>query len=277
MPEEVNAHGLGSHLVVPDGLEGPAVGGVHQQDDNQDTDGGNEHGEQGVQLEDGAADLDLDVVEVGVLAQQVGAVGDNAQAVPLEHRTDNLRKAQGGDGQVVALQPQNGDADEGCKHRRNQAGNDDADDGAPEGAGVLPQHTAENLRNGEADGAAVKVLIDRLVLVGGDGENGEGVRADEHKARLAQGEKPRKAVKQVHGHADQRENGALLQHGDQHHRHRVGGDGVIQQEEEHIEDHQENDGDERAGLLLGSPFFLELFSHSPHLTLCPWPSHRRYR
>ena len=33
---EVDAHGLGGHLIVPDGLEGPAVGGVDEQQDAAD-------------------------------------------------------------------------------------------------------------------------------------------------------------------------------------------------------------------------------------------------
>jgi hypothetical protein len=34
---QVDAHGLGRHLVVPDGLEGPAVGGVDEQHNTSDT------------------------------------------------------------------------------------------------------------------------------------------------------------------------------------------------------------------------------------------------
>ena len=38
MLEQVDAHGLGGDLIVPDGLEGPAVGGVDQQHDDGDAD-----------------------------------------------------------------------------------------------------------------------------------------------------------------------------------------------------------------------------------------------
>ncbi|CAN4013138.1 hypothetical protein GLDPPO_GLDPPO_03460, partial [Dysosmobacter welbionis] len=33
---QVDAHGLGGHLILPDGLEGPAIGGVDQQHHDPD-------------------------------------------------------------------------------------------------------------------------------------------------------------------------------------------------------------------------------------------------
>ncbi len=36
---QIDAHGLCRHLIVPDGLKGPAVGGVDQQQNDGDADG----------------------------------------------------------------------------------------------------------------------------------------------------------------------------------------------------------------------------------------------
>ena len=50
-----------------------------------------------------------------------GAVGDGAQLIPLEHRPDDLAEAQGGNGQIVAFQPQHRQADEPAEKGRQQA------------------------------------------------------------------------------------------------------------------------------------------------------------
>ena len=130
----------------------------------------------------------------------VGAVGQGADGVPLDEGADDLREPQGGDRQVVALQPQHGHTDQ----RREQRGHNT---GYQQGG----NHT-----DGELHPAAVIVLIDRGTLGHGDRQDRIAVSAHEHKARLAQGEKARKAVQQVHGDRDQRINRAFLQHGDDH-------------------------------------------------------------
>src|SRR5699024_1953017 len=42
VPGEVDAHGLGGDLILPDGLEGTAVGGVDEHDDDDDAHRGDE-------------------------------------------------------------------------------------------------------------------------------------------------------------------------------------------------------------------------------------------
>ena len=55
-------------------------------------------GQEGIQFIDHPTDLNLDVVKVGILSQQVRAVGDLTQSVPLEDGPDNLCKTQSRDG-----------------------------------------------------------------------------------------------------------------------------------------------------------------------------------
>ena len=69
--EEVDAHGLGGHFVVADGLEGAAVGGVDQKDDESDRQDRDQEGEEGGQLDIERAEAQIDVGEGGVFAQQV--------------------------------------------------------------------------------------------------------------------------------------------------------------------------------------------------------------
>ena len=256
MSEQVDTHGLSCDLIVTDGLKGTTIGRVHQQNDDSNADGSDQEGEDGVQLVDHTAHLDLHVVEVGVLTQQVGAVGDLAQAVPLEEGTEDLCKAQGSNGQVVTLQTENGDTDQGCKDSCHNAADDDTDHGTDDVAEIGAQNIAQNLGNGELNGTAVKVLINRFMLFSRDGEDGVGVGTDEHEARLTQREQAGKAIEQVHGHADQGEDGALLKNGDQHDREGVGGQCVIQQEQENVQNSQASRCDDGSGSLLGCCFGL---------------------
>ena len=90
MMGQVDTHGLSRHLIVTDRLESPPVGGIDQHDDQ------------------GNADPRCDKVKekaliAGITAQQVGSVGDGSEFVPLENSPDDLRKAQRGDRQIVAL------------------------------------------------------------------------------------------------------------------------------------------------------------------------------
>ena len=169
MPEQVHPHGLGGDLVVPDGLEHPAVGGIDEQQDDGDADPRHREGEQ-------------HRTELGVGFEHIGAVGDGTQLVVLDHRPDDLRKAQGGDGQVVAFQLQHRQADEGGEQRRHHPG----------------QQDGHRHRQGEADGVVI-ILVDHRLHLRRDGKDGVGVGPDEHEPRLAQGEQPGEAVEQVHG------------------------------------------------------------------------------
>lgn len=102
------------------------------------------------------------------------------------------------------------------------------------GAKDIPQH----FRNGKLNRASIKILIHRGVLLRRDGENGKGVGANEHEARLSQREQAGESIEQVHGHADQRVNCPLLQHRNQHNGGGIARQRVIQHEKEDIQGHQ---------------------------------------
>ena len=175
MLRQVDAHGLRGDLIIPDGLEGPAVGGVYDQHDDGDA-------------QPRHNDVGVEALEGGVLPQGVGAVGEGGEALILDEGADDLREAQGGDSQIVALQPQHGEADEPGQEGGDETGNDEGDEHSHNGAHRLPQKVAEGLRNGELDDAAVVVLVHPCPLGHGDGENGVGVGPHQHEPGMAQGE-----------------------------------------------------------------------------------------
>ena len=212
MLKQVDAHGLGGDLVVPYGLEGPAVGGIHQHHDDGDAQAGYRKGEE-------------HAGEGGEAAQQVGAVGDGPQGVPLEEGPDDLRKAQRGDGQVIAFEPQ---------HRQ-------ADQEGEEGGRQARQDQGHRHGQGKLDQAPVKVLVYRVPGLGGDGEDAVGIGADQHKARLAQGKQAGKAVEQVHGDRHQGVDGALFEH---HKQHGGGVHHLLQHIQHHKQGHDQAGGDE---------------------------------
>ena len=184
---QVDAHGLGGDLVIPDGDKGPAVGGVDDQHDDADADARHDEGE-------------YHAVKARELPQQVGGVGQGAQLVPLDDGAHDLGKAEGGDGQVVALELQHRQADEPGEEHGHET----------------RQDKAHHHRQAELDPAAFKVLVHGGPGLHGDGEDAVGIGAQHHKARLAQGEQARKAVEQVQGHRHQGIDGALFQHRGQH-------------------------------------------------------------
>ena len=265
---QVDAHGLGGHLILPDGLEGPAIGGVDQQHHDPDAHCHQQEGHKGGKAQHHLpiGVLDVEAGEGGKALQRVGAVGDRAQPVPLEDGPDDLRKAQGGDGQVVALQPQHRQADKPGDHRRHTARQDQR-----------RQHTqdqtqgaaAEQLRQGEIHCRAAVEVVDALPVGRGNGQNGVGVGAQQHEARLPQGEQARKAVQQVQGGRHQRVHSPLLQHGEQH----TGGlHGVLQHNHQDQQGRHAAQGDPRA------PFALFFLQHrDAPFTLCRWTSHRTGR
>ena len=104
MMGQIDTHGLRSDFIITDGLERTAIGGVNQHHDNGDTDARYheriQHGLEGREI-----------------SEQVGAVGQRAQLIPLEYRTDDLRKAQSRDSQIIALQTQYRQTDEVSEDR----------------------------------------------------------------------------------------------------------------------------------------------------------------
>ena len=259
MPGEIDAHGLRRHLVVPDGFKGPAVGGVDEKHDDGHADArqqeGREGGEAQHRLPIGV--LDVEVGEGGEVFQGVGAVGDRPQLIPLEHRPDDLAEAQGGDGQIVAFQPQHGKADE-PGHRRRHAAPQNQRQHHPQHQAKRP--AAEKLRQGEVDGGAVVDIVDRVPLGGGNGQNRVGIRAQQHEARLAQGEQAREAVEQVHGNRHQGVDRALFQGGEDH-------DVFVRVQHVFQDNHQRQQG--RRAEEAGPGALVDCFLHTVRpLTLC---------
>ena len=188
MLSQIDAHGLRRHLVVTDGLERAAIGGVHQHDDQNNGHRGDQHRHKGGHAER----PNLEVADTGKALQQVGAVGHGTQLAPLEDGADDLRKAQRGDGQIVALQPQYRQTDEIGEQRRHQTGQQYADDHAQHCAEAA-QCVAQHLRERDTDGRIV-VLIHRVAGRGGNGEDRVCIRADQHKPGVTQREQAGEAV-----------------------------------------------------------------------------------
>ena len=147
---QVDAHGFGGDLVLPDGLESPAVGGVDEHHDDDNAENRDEEGEEGGQAEEHlpAPVGEVEVVEGGDLSDHIGAVGDGPKGLPLEHRSDDLCKAQGGDGQVVALQTQHRQADEPGKEGGHASAQQDGQQ-HPQDQARGGVHPAEQVRQGE--------------------------------------------------------------------------------------------------------------------------------
>ena len=137
-------------------------------------------------------------------------------------------KAQGGDGQVVAFQAQHRQTDEPGKEGCHQtAQNDGHQDPQSQAEHSVTEDPGKQVRQGELHRRASVEVIDRILGGHGDRQDGIGVRAQEHEARLSQGEQSGEAVEQIHGHGDQCIDRALFQHGEQ----LAGGtDGVFQKD-----------------------------------------------
>ena len=187
MPLQIDAHGLGGDLVVADGLERPPVGGVDEQHDQQDAHAGN-------------GGVGHHAFRRGKVIQRVGAVGQRAELAELHQTADDLREAQRGNGQIVALQPQHRQANEECEERGHHACRQQRQHQRHlklhQTVAVVAEHGAPQLHR--------------------DGQNGIGIRAQQHEARLTQREQTGKAVEQVHGHRRQCKGTYLPQHGEPH-------------------------------------------------------------
>ncbi|MPN34403.1 hypothetical protein SDC9_181896 [bioreactor metagenome] len=178
MLKEIDAHGFRRDLVIPNCLKCAAVGGVDQQYDQRDA---NAACQEDIQRRRKRCirKRNLYVGEIEIVAHHVCAVGHRAKHVPLEDRADDLRKADGCDCQIVRLKAQHGKPDQ----RRKQSGGKPRADEAQEDACVKMD-------------CSLIVFVDRLGKLHRrwHGEDGIGIRADEHKPGLSQREKARKAV-----------------------------------------------------------------------------------
>lgn len=104
------------------------------------------------------------MAKVRITFEQVGAVGDRAEGVPLEERAEDLGEAERRDGEVVGLQPEHRQTNEVRHQRGDQAADEQGDEDADDGARALAEEIRERLRQGELDESALKLLIDARAL-----------------------------------------------------------------------------------------------------------------
>ena len=197
MVRKVDAHGLSRHFIVADRLEGAAVGGVHQQHDARDKRAGKQH-------------VRACTGEIGIALEQVRAVGDGTERVPLEEGAQDLGEAERCNGEIIALETQHRKTDQIRKQRRDQTADEQRREHAHGRADRLAQKAGEKLRNGELDKTAVKVLIHAGALGDGNAQHRIGICTEEHKACLTEGKQTGKAVQKVHRYGNQRIHARLL-------------------------------------------------------------------
>ena len=134
-----------------------------------------------------------------------------------------------------------------------------------------PEDAPEEVRQGELHGGAAVEVVDLVLHAQGDGEDGVGIGAQQHEARLAQGEEARKAVEQVHGHRHERVDGGLLQHHEELARGQQdagnAGEPQVQVLQHHDECQEKHDAQQR---LPGARAFRFVFQHvRTSLRPCP--------
>ncbi len=245
---DVDAHGLGGNPVVPDGLDGPAFLGIDQvQHHKQGEQDQAEAGGKGGQLlhtgdAHGAAEDPL------ALAHQLGLCGGDGKAEAgfigadihiADDILHDLAEGQGHDGQIVAPQPQDGNADE------------EADDGS--------QQTADENGNNHQQNGVTDVLVQK-----GNGHNA-GKRADAHKTGMAQAQLAADAHQKVQGNrqgdVDTDGNQVTIDRAAQH-------SGSVQK----LHDNKRRN-DHKIGDSVGpGGFVFQHIFHSHHLTPSPGPA-----
>ena len=241
---QIDTHGLRGNLIVPDRLERPAVAGIQQQHDQPDADARDQERNQRGQIDRHVALRvpDIEIIEVRIQAQHIGSVCQRTHVVPLNHHAHDLREAERGDRQIVALQPQNRETDQQREERRRE-----------------PRHDQRHHNgHGELNKPAVIILIHDGPALHRDGEDRVNIGADHHEARLAEREDARKAVQQVHGYRHQRVGRAFFQHGKQH---GGGRENLLRDKNQYVDGSHDAPGDHRRLFIF--------FCHFSHLTPCP--------
>ena len=286
MLEQADAHGLRRHLVVPNGLKGAAVGGVDQQNDQGNANDRHKEGNERAQPQHHLprAVFDIEIGEGGETLDHVCAVGDGAEGLPLENGPQDFGEAQCGNGEIVAFQPQNRQTDErreqcGHQSRQNQSQKDGQNQRQPAAETSAAQKALEHIHQRKLHGRAAVEVVDLILGGHGNGQNGIGIRAQQHEARLSQREQAGEAVEQVHGNGHQRIHRALFQHGKQlaggKEDRRQSGNAVADVFQQDNQQKQHRNGDQRSEAAV---FVCFLFQHIRHLLKpYPWPFRQRVR
>ena len=121
-------------------------------------------------------------------------------------------------------------------------------------ARALAEEICERLRQRELDESALKLLVHARTLGDRDAEHGVGIRAEQHEARLTEGEQAREAVEQVHRDGDEGIDRGLLDDLDDDVI--AGEDGV--EVDARAEQNEQDDGDDER-------FAMQFFRHDVHL------------
>ena len=108
-------------------LKARPVGGVDEQQDDGDAHTGKEEGHHRFQMQGRAAQRKVEAGKAGETVQKVGAVGQRAKAFVNHGGTDNLGKAQCGNGKVVTFQLQHRQTNEEGEQRCDKTGQDQAE------------------------------------------------------------------------------------------------------------------------------------------------------
>ena len=113
--------------------------------------------------------------------------------------------------------PQDGQSDQPREQRRDAAREDQRDEDREHKAhraakAARAEDPAEQIRQRELDGGAAEEVIDLILRREGHHEDAVGIRAEEHEARLTEGEQTREAVEQVHRNGHERIHRGLFQH-----------------------------------------------------------------
>ena len=148
MVGKVDAHGLGGDLIVADGLERAAIGRVDKQHDDGDADADDHERHERIR-------------KIREAAQELRAVGDRRERLQLDKSADNFGKAERRDGQIVALELQNRQADEIRQHRRQQSRQQQRNEHAEDRACRIAERTLQRLGQGELEQRVIILIHGR--------------------------------------------------------------------------------------------------------------------
>ena len=199
---KVDAHGLGGDLVVADGLERAAIGRVDEQHDNGNADADDHERHECIR-------------KIWEAAQQLRAVGNGRERLQLNERADNFGKAERGDGQIVAFEFQNGQADQIRQHSGQKACQQQGHEYAENRTCRIAEHVLKRFGQGELEQRVI-ILIYGRPDAARDIEDSECICTNQHEACLPEREQACEAVQEVHGYGDKGVDRALAQNRREH-------------------------------------------------------------
>ena len=174
MVSQIYPHSLRRNFIIPNSFKSPSISGIDQHHNQGNADSRHHKGK----------DYRSKRREV---PKQVGTIGNGSQLIPLEHRTDDLRKSQSRNRQVITLQTQYRKSDEVSKGSRHNSS----------------RNESHRNRKRELNDSSVKILIYTVSGLHRNSQNGVSISTQQHKARLAQGKQSGKSIQKIHRHCYQ--------------------------------------------------------------------------